>query len=450
MKNLTSKKIIYIFTICILFFIPFVECVAFYMNHYGIINDFTSINASMIMWISIPFLIGIYIKNMVDIKRKLDIYDYIFYVLVLMGIIVCIFSINPKISIVGVPIRREGLLSLITYYLLFINWKVHSTNSDIKKIIKIFIILGLLNSIYAFFQIYTPFKFILKYTNDINMATGLCGNPNFFGTLMVTLLGIISTRFLMDKETNKKEIILLLIFTISLINAQSTGPMLTYAITIIFSLLFLKFKNKLISEKIIILILITILSIMVTYILPIFSSKINSILISKKQILVNSKKERCELCNLKGTIESGGNSRIDIWINTLDVVKKYPFLGVGYDNLGFAYPNEKAEIYYYITNNALVKEVKGGNMYIDNAHNVYLHTLVTSGILGIIPLLVLLLYTFIHGLKSNNQYILMLLGGFVAYSVQAFTNISVIEVAPIYYIIIGLILGDVNKEKTLT
>ena len=91
------------------------------MNHYGIINDFTSINASMIMWISIPFLIGIYIKNMVDIKRKLDIYDYIFYVLVLMGIIVCIFSINPKISIVGVPIRREGLLSLITYYLLFIN-----------------------------------------------------------------------------------------------------------------------------------------------------------------------------------------------------------------------------------------------------------------------------------------------------------------------------------------
>ena len=89
-------------------------------------------------------------------------------------------------------------------------------------------------------------------------------------------------------------------------------------------------------------------------------------------------------------------------------------------------------------------------MYIDNAHNVYLHTLVTSGILGIIPLLVLLLYTFIHGLKSNNQYILMLLCGFVAYSVQAFTNISVIEVAPIYYIIIGLILGDVNKEKTLT
>ena len=154
---------------------------------------------------------------------------------------------------------------------------------------------------------------------------------------------------------------------------------------------------------------------------------------------------------MKQTIDSGGNGRLDIWKNTLDVVKKYPIFGVGYDNLGFAYPNKKTQVYYTATNNHIEKKVIEGSLYIDNAHNVYLHILATSGILGLIPLLILLFYTFIHGLKSKDKYILIFLGGFVAYSIQAFANISVIDVAPIYYIIMGLILSEnFNKEKSLT
>ena len=76
----------------------------------------------------------------------------------------------------------------------------------------------------------------------------------------------------------------------------------------------------------------------------------------------------------------------------------------------------------------------------DNAHNVYLHTLVSSGILGLIPYLLLCLLVFIKGLRSKDNLTLILLGGFVAYSIQAFANISVIQVAPIYYIIMGLML----------
>ena len=36
----------------------------------------------------------------------------------------------------------------------------------------------------------------------------------------------------------------------------------------------------------------------------------------------------------------------------------------------------------------------------------------------------------------------MLLGGFIAYSIQAFANINVLQVAPMYYIIMGLILSQ--------
>ena len=72
---------------------------------------------------------------------------------------------------------------------------------------------------------------------------------------------------------------------------------------------------------------------------------------------------------------------------------------------------------------------------------MYLHTLISTAILGLVPYLILCLLTFIKGLKSENKLETILLAGFVAYSIQAFANISVIQVAPIYYIIIGLMFS---------
>ena len=74
---------------------------------------------------------------------------------------------------------------------------------------------------------------------------------------------------------------------------------------------------------------------------------------------------------------------------------------------------------------------------------------VSTGILGLIPYLGLCLLTFIKGLKLKNKLGILLLSGFVAYSIQAFANINVIQVAPIYYVIIGLILS-IKEEPNKT
>ena len=438
MKKITNKKILDVFTLCIIIILPIIMNISFYLQVSKVLTTYSSINPSIVIWICIPFLLFVYVKDIIDKKRKLDIYDYIFYVLVIVGIIVSIFAINTKISFIGVEYRHEGFLSLLGYYLLFINWKINGTKEDIKRYIKIFIIIGIINSVYALFQVYLPsFKFVLKYATDKGMASGICGNPNFYGSLMVTIISIVTCKFLMTEDINIKEIVLLILFVISLINSQSTGPILTYILAIIFTIFVLNKKKKLNVEKIIVLMLIILFSYCMSYTL--------TVIVSKK----TGNEIRCELCDLKETMDTGGNGRTDIWKKTLGVVKENPILGVGYDNLGFAYPNQKREIHFYVTNSHIEKEVSGG-LYVDNAHNVYLHTLATSGVLGLIPLLILLFYSFIHGLKSNNKYILILLCSFVAYSIQAFANISVIQVAPIYYIIIGLMLSDVNKDKSLT
>ena len=88
------------------------------------------------------------------------------------------------------------------------------------KFIKFLVIIAVINSIYALFQIYTDFDFILRYSDDKYMAMGLCGNPNFFGSFIVTILSIIVCNFLIDEKVNLKESLIIILLFISLINVQ--------------------------------------------------------------------------------------------------------------------------------------------------------------------------------------------------------------------------------------
>ena len=66
--------------------------------------------------------------------------------------------------------------------------------------------MAIINSIYGLMQLYTPFKFILRYTPDKQMMSGIVGNPNFFGSMIVTVLSIITTSFLIDKKLSISKI----------------------------------------------------------------------------------------------------------------------------------------------------------------------------------------------------------------------------------------------------
>ena len=151
----------------------------------------------------------------------------------------------------------------------------------------------------------------------------------------------------------------------------------------------------------------------------------------------------------ENNIDTGGNGRFNIWNETLKIVKDNWLIGIGYDNLYLAYPNPKVEesIGFSITEEGIKRTTPTSITVVDAAHNIYLHTLATSGIIGLIPYLIICLLTFIRGLKSKNKLIFMLLAGFVAYSIQGFANISIIQVAPIYYFIIGLMLIKYDGRK---
>jgi putative inorganic carbon (HCO3(-)) transporter len=119
--------------------------------------------------------------------------------------------------------------------------------------------------------------------------------------------------------------------------------------------------------------------------------------------------------------ESYGTNRVHIWKETIKVVPKNIYFGVGIDNFLNAFGDEP------------LKSERG--RMIDKAHNEYLQILITEGIFTLIAYLIFLISICLKGLKMNSIYLIPVFG----YLVQAFFNISVIEVAPLLYILMGFI-----------
>ena len=77
--------------------------------------------------------------------------------------------------------------------------------------------------------------------------------------------------------------------------------------------------------------------------------------------------------------------------------------------------------------------------------------LITTGIISLILFLIILFILFTFSIRVEDSITIALLIAFIGYSIQAFANISTIDVAPLYFIISGLLYYNnknlINKIK---
>ena len=141
--------------------------------------------------------------------------------------------------------------------------------------------------------------------------------------------------------------------------------------------------------------------------------------------------------------EYGGSGRLKIWSITQKIILANPCLGVGPENLRLAIKTEqpKLENDYY--------RRKGTR--IDKAHNEYLHMAAICGIPALFSYLLLLGMSFTASLKSklNSTLSMAIFLMVLAYVIQAFFNISVIAVAPVFWIFLGGLAGNRFESKIL-
>lgn len=352
----------------------------------------------------------------------------IYLMLVIVSVII---AENKDLAIYGIPGRYEGIITIFLYMFLFLIARIH-VKAD-KKLFMIVLIAAVIVSVYGILQTFglDPFVRDMLRENWSSRAFSTMGNPNFLGSYLVLMIPISIYIYIINKD-----IIGLITYAIlfySLLSTNTRGAWLgTIASIIAFVIIhFIYFRfNKDEFIKYIVLFVVTLIIMFVYYINTdgAFLDRLFTITDDAKELLTNG--ERSDFT---------GAHRGFIWKRVLELIKARPLTGYGIENLGEVFQK-------YYTKDMI--DFWGEVRYPDKAHNEYLHIAVSSGIPSLVVYLIFLFQTIRIGLYrlKSCKINLLLLSSVIGYITAAFFNISVVSVAYVYWIFLGLIAGDkLNK-----
>lgn len=373
-----------------------------------------------------PILVvsGISLLALLILAKKFEksIITWLLLSYLLLVLLSSIFAHDPLLAFAGATNyggRFEGFSTISIYVILF----YASRNYLIVTKPKLIRALGFLSivSVYSLVQYY-QFDPLVIYKNYRPMIFSTIGNQNFLGSLMVIICSL--TLGLSVYYKKWYYFLFFMLFFSSLLASQTRGSWIAFGIIFLGLTVLIVLSNR---EKIIGVFLVSLIMIFVAFTLN----------FSKKNVL--SKRTNSIRTEIKMKNEYGGSGRFKIWEITWGVIKDHPLLGTGPENLKPVLKTEyKKELNAYY-------RMKG--VTIDKAHNEYLHMAAVTGIPSLLIYLFLIVLIFWRNiplmLKDKSKIIV----GFaiIGYLIQAFSNISVIAVAPIFWIILGF-FSSKSKE----
>ncbi|MGL4656240.1 MAG: O-antigen ligase family protein [Sarcina sp.] len=345
-----------------------------------------------------------------------------------------IFSlIGPAImvALLGNKNRYEGLLIYGVYFLLFISAKKYMKVS--KKLIEVSCILATLMATLTIVQLH-GIDPIYSYLNNVDTAYsefGTIGNRNFLSTYLLIFETIAMCGFIFFK--NKRYLIYSIVIFGGILSGQTRGVWIAFIIMSVFGLFFI-FKNK---QQLIRMSIIIICFTGVLFGLN-FSSK-GEILGRMSTLTADIETVSDSLKNPNNdpnndsnhALAKVGSGRGKIWSMTFRSILQNPIIGTGPDTLHHRLARDLED--------EMLLMVATTSTYPDKAHNEFLEYWATGGITTLLGYLTLVGSLLIHLFKRKKDniskvFILIIVG----YLVQSFFNISVIQVAPIYWILLGL------------
>lgn len=354
--------------------------------------------------------------------KELNIYHKISLIFLLTAFIPSILSPQKSVAFIGNFERGEGFLMYCIYILLFILSSRYLIIN--KKIIKIIFSVVSIMAVYGVFQFYgfDPIQKWMFGEIGLNNSFGFIGNRNFFSTYICIFL-FLSTSIYIFKG-NKVYLIFASIFFAALLCSLTRGGWLAFLIySFVGGTVILK-KKECLKRAIVVFISFTL-------VLSILNITTNNKVIGRadKELIISE----------EGEFKNSAGARIDILKMSFKAFLDKPLLGEGPDSLKMRllkdYPEESLD------------HITKYNEIVDKSHNEFLEYAVSNGVFNLISYLALIgliLYNLIKKSKNDNYKILALtLFGYLA---QSFLNISVIMVAPIYWIFLGYCVQKINEE----
>lgn len=429
---------------------------------YGIYSlKCTLFNLTTLLTAFLLLLISIYQHFKPDKKErnskfKLNVFDIflgIYFVLVVIscffskyGILECIFGLNG---------RGEGVLTIFSYIATLM---IFAKGFKYIKDTLIFAVIGaIIVFVYSIIEVNLPNGYSLPLAPKtlVHVATGTMRNQNFLSSYVIIFLPMfyykyLATNFSNNKRRNVLTLSILSMLFATLLFSKTLGGYITFIFMFLVISVFCiltEIKRKDVLKKI------TICSLIFICIFALTNIFIDSSFLRE---LKDSKKE---LNKIATKDETFGSHRFQIWKKSFMVLKNNLLFGTGPDSLD----KELSDFETYFTDG----ENDILNMYrIDKAHCEFLHIAATTGILSllmylavIIPLCIMLLVKVLslHNKKNirntkdtedanNRIFITMIFIGIISYLMQGMINISVVQVAPLFWAMLGIGINIVTKR----
>lgn len=142
--------------------------------------------------------------------------------------------------------------------------------------------------------------------------------------------------------------------------------------------------------------------------------------------------------------QSSGSGRGGIWKYSFLMGLERPVLGHGQGCYKLAMDNFSARVgYTYYTSR---------NASLDAAHNEFLQLFCTGGILGLLSYAGAFASLIARSIKRrfSGKYTVCLLSAVVGYLVQSFFTFSIVEVAPVFFMLCGILLHNVRDAEKVS
>lgn len=357
-------------------------------------------------------------------KDRINISLFIYFILLAASVYA---AENKVFAIIGVPGRWEGLVTITLYMFLFITARLYLVPDE--GLFKIILVTAIIVSIYGILQTmnFDPFPRDVLRENWSKRAFSTMGNPNFLGSYIVLIIPTSIYFYIINKNITGLTAYAILFYC--LLSTGTRGAWLgTIASIMAFAAIhYMYFRySKGEFTRYIILIVITML------LLALYNFYTEGAFIDR---FLSIKRDADEFLTNGDRADYSGANRGFIWKRVAELIKKRPLTGYGIENLGEAFKK-----YYTKDMIELWNEVR----YLDKAHNEYLHIAVTSGIPSLLVYLTFISQIILKGLfrLKNCKTALLILSSVIGYMTAAFFNISVVSVAYVYWIFLGLLAGS--------
>ena len=396
--------------------------------------------------------------------------DFILLLLLIGNVLATIFSIDWHMSVFGYYTRfNGGLLSTITYIFLYYALVTHFDKEKVYKLIFVAFVSSVVVAIYGVLQHPNPlfraedgsFRGIDANYWDVNAekrAFSFLGQPNWLAAYLSMFFFIGTSYLLIFKRIWQKSLILvsLVLIFLGITFTLSRGGTVGFAAGAFTFVFFLFVQRPTIWEKIkrkIPLIKQSIrvpnlggnwlwLAALVIAILMVNHFFGNAII--RRGFDVEIEVPSVTQLEIEGSETT--RIRLIVWEGAIDTFKNNPILGTGVETFAISYYQYKP------TEHNTTRE---WDFLYNKAHNEYLNTLSTTGIVGTLPYLALIIYfsylvvawLYKESQNKNRFLVLGLFAAYVSYLVQNIFGFSVVIIAILFFLIPAIFFVLTQKGK---